>query len=147
MNEYIKMGMSVPALQDLLSISEDGVHLMSAVCRSCGTFFFPRYHEQHRPGCKRETIEHVLLSKKGRLASYTIQYYMPPPPFKTDKDITPYVIGLVEFPEGIQVTGIVVDCPHDQLKIGLAMETTTFTLYRNDTGQEVVTWAFRLSEL
>ncbi len=134
----------VPALPDLFTLTKDGVQLMSARCHSCESFFFPRYHEQHRPGCNRQGVENVLLNREGKLASYTIQFYMPPPPFKTEKDITPYVIGLVEFPEGIQVAGIVLDCPHDQLKVGLSMETTTFTLYRDEKDQEVVTWAFRL---
>jgi len=133
----------VPALPDLFRVGEGGVNLMSARCGSCGTFFFPRYHEQHRPGCTREGVEKVFLSRQGRLSSYTIQYYMPPLPFKTEKDITPYIIGLVEFSEGIQVAGIVVGCPSDQLKTGMEMETTTFALYRNSEGQDIVTWAFQ----
>ena len=142
MSEETKEKKLIPALPDLFTWAEDGVHLISAKCGSCGTYFFPWYHEQHRPNCSRKGIEKIFLNKKGALASYTIQYYMPPPPFRTDRNITPYIVGLVEFPEGIQVTGIVVDCPFNELKIGLAMETTTFTLYRDDQGQEVVTWAF-----
>ena len=133
----------VPALPELFTWSEDGVHLLSARCGSCGTFFFPRYHEQHRPGCSRQEIENVLLNKEGKLASYTVQYYMPPPPFKTDKNITPYIIGQVEFPEGIQIVGIVIGCPFNQLETGMEMETTTFTLYRDEGGQDIVTWAFQ----
>mgnify|MGYP001077533632 FL=1 len=136
-------GKLVPALPDLFIITEKGAQLMSARCNSCGTYFFPAYHEQHRPGCLRQGIERVLLSREGTLVSYTIQYYMPPPPFKTEKDITPYVVGLVEFPEGIQVVGIVMDCPLDELKIGMMMETATFTLYPDDEGQDIVTWAFQ----
>jgi len=132
----------VPALPDLFTWAEDGVRLVSAKCNSCGTYFFPAYHAQHRPGCSREGVENVLLSKVGKLASYTVQYYMPPPPFKTQGDITPYPIGLVEFPEGIQVAGIVVGCELDKLKVGLDVETTTFTLYQDDEGRDVVTWAF-----
>jgi len=134
----------IPALEDLFTWSEDGVRLRSARCTSCGTYFFPEYHAQHRPGCSREGVENVLLSNVGKLASYTIQYYMCPPPFKTQEDITPYPIGLVEFPEGIQVAGIVVESELDTLKIGAAVETTTFTLYQDDEGQDIVTWAFRV---
>jgi len=133
----------VPALPGLFIISEGGVNLMSAKCGSCGTFFFPAYHEQHRPGCTRQGVEKVSLSRQGRLSSYTIQYYMPPPPFKTEKDITPYIIGLVEFSEGIQIPGIVVGCPTDRLRTGMEVETTAFRLYRNEEGQDVVTWAFQ----
>lgn len=137
------VGNLIPALPDLFTWDEDGVHLISARCASCGVFFFPKYHEQHQPGCSRQGIEDILLSKEGKLASYTVQYYMPPPPFRTEKDITPYAVGLVEFPEGIQVVGIVVDCPLEKLEIGLIMETTTCMLFRDSEGHEVVTWAFR----
>jgi uncharacterized OB-fold protein len=134
----------IPALPDLFTWSEDGVRIRSAKCNSCGTYFFPEYHAQHRPGCSREGVEKVLLSRVGKLASYTVQYYLPPPPFKTQDDITPYTIGLVEFPEGIQVCGIVVESEPDKLKVGTKVETTTYTLYKNDEGQDVVTWAFRV---
>jgi uncharacterized OB-fold protein len=133
----------VPALPDLFDWAEDGVHLMSARCASCDTCFFPKYHEQHRPDCSRQGVESIMLSKEGTLASYTIQYYMPPLPFKTEKDITPYAIGFVEFPEGIQVVGILTDCRFEELVIGMTMETTTFGLYKDEEGRDVVTWAFR----
>ncbi len=137
------MGNQVVALPDLFQWEDDGVHLRSARCGTCGTCFFPEYHEQHRPDCSREGVEKLLLSRVGRLASYTIQCYMPPPPFKTEGNITPYPIGMVEFPEGIQVVGIMVDWKEDELRLGMPVETTTFTLYHNQEGQEVVTWAFR----
>ena len=133
-----------PALEDLFEISEDGAQLMSAKCNSCGTYFFPSSHHQHRPGCSREGVEDVLLSKKGKLATYTIQHYMCPPPFKTMGDITPYGLGVVEFPEGISVAGLIVDSDLDALKIGLDMETTTYTLYHDEEGNDVVTWAFKV---
>ena len=143
MAESNVMMKAVPALPDLFTWADDGVRLMSAKCNSCGTVFFPKYHEQHRPGCSREGIESTLLSKRGKLTSFTVQHYMPPPPFKVDRPIVPYAIGLVEFPEKIQVVGIVVECQLDQLTIGMAMETTTITLYQNDEGKDVATWAFR----
>jgi uncharacterized OB-fold protein len=134
----------VPALPCLFAWTEEGVRIRSTVCHSCGTYFFPEYHAQHRPGCSRENTEQVLLSRKGKLATYTIQYYMCPPPFKTGSDITPYGIAMVDFPEGISVAGIIADSDLDLLEIGLEMETTTFTLYKDDEGNDVVTWAFKV---
>lgn len=134
----------IPALPDLFAWAEDGVRIRSSRCNSCGTYFFPEYHAQHRPGCSREGVEKVLLSHRGKLASYTVQRYMCPPPFKTQGDITPYGIGLVEFAEGIQVAGLIMESDLQSLRIGQEMETITYTLYRNDEGQDVVTWAFRV---
>jgi uncharacterized OB-fold protein len=122
--------------------NEENTELICGYCPSCGTTFFPAFHQQHRPGCSREGVREVQVSN-GILKSYTIQHYMPPPPFKTEKNIAPYAIGLVEFPGGIQIAGIVKDCPFDRLKIGLKMNVVTFTLYRNEKGQEVLTWAFQ----
>lgn len=93
-----------------------------------------------------EGVEKVLLNNKGKLSSYTIQYYMCPPPFKTAGNITPYGIGLVEFPEGIQVAGLIADSDLKNLKTGQVMETTTYTLYQDDQGRDVVTWAFRVAK-
>jgi uncharacterized OB-fold protein len=134
----------VPELPDLFDWTKDGVRLQSAKCNTCGTYFFPASHHQHRPGCSREGVENVFLSRRGKLATYTVQYYMCPPPFKTAGDITPYGIGMVEFPEGISVTGIITESDLNALKIGLDMETTTYTLYKDEKGNDVVTWAFRV---
>ena len=134
----------VPELPDLFDWTQDGVRLQSAKCNSCGTYFFPASHLQHRPGCSRQGVENVFLSKRGKLATYTVQYYMCPPPFKTAGDITPYGIGMVEFPEGISVTGIITETDLNALKIGLDMETTTYTLYKDAEGNDVVTWAFKV---
>jgi uncharacterized OB-fold protein len=132
----------IPAYPDLFVWNREKAELICGRCPSCGTDFFPSFHQQHRPGCNREGVYNVMLSN-GILKSYTIQYYMPPPPFKTEKSIAPYAIGLVEFPGGIQIAGIVKECPFDHLKIGLKMSVVTFSLYKNEKDQEVLTWAFQ----
>lgn len=136
---------NVQELPDLFRWTDSGVKLISARCGSCGTYFFPASHRQHRPGCTREGVEEVLLSQRGKLSTYTVQHYMCPPPFKTDRDITPYGIAMVEFPEGISVAGLVVDSDLAALEIGMDMETTSVALYRNDEGKQVCTWAFRVA--
>jgi len=117
---------------------------MSAKCNSCNTYFFPKEHYQHRPGCSREGVEDVLLPNKGKLASYVIMRYTPPPPFKFEQGIVPYGIGLVEFEnERIQVAGIITDTDLKSLELGMKMETVTLRMFANDEKQDVVTWAFR----
>ncbi|MGB5986289.1 MAG: OB-fold domain-containing protein [Desulfobacterales bacterium] len=138
------MANKVARVPNLVDWSTGEVRLMSAKCNTCGTYFFPKEHFQHRPGCSREGVEAVLLPSKGKLASYTIQYYPCPPPFKTEKKITPYGIGLVEFEdEKIQVAGIITETDLKSLKLGMEMETTTLSMFTNDEKQDVVTWAFR----
>jgi uncharacterized OB-fold protein len=141
MGEYSNMVARIPNLVDW---STGEVRLMSARCNSCGTYFFPREHYQHRPGCSREGVENVLLPNKGKLASYVIMHYTPPPPFKFEKNPVPYGIALVEFEnERIQVAGIITDTDLKSLKLGMKMETVTLRMFSNDEKQDVVTWAFR----
>lgn len=135
----------VARIPGLLDWSTGEFRLQSKKCNTCGTYFFPKEHYQHRPGCSREGVEDVLLANKGKLASYTIQYYPCPPPFKTEKKITPYGIGLVEFPEGIQVAGLIMETDLKSLEIGLEMETFAYKLFENEERQAVVTWAFKAS--
>ena len=52
--------------------------------------------------------------------SYTI-VRIPPPGWPGE---VPYVLGQVELPQGPQVLAEVVDCEHDDLKIGMAVELT-----------------------
>ena len=134
---------NIPELPDLFTWTDDGVRLVSAKCNSCGTYFFPASHHQHRPGCSREGMEDVLLSKRGKLATYTVQHYMCPPPFNATDDFAPYGVAMVDLPEGISVAGIVVDSDLDTLEIGQEMETTACALRQDDEGRNVCTWAFR----
>ena len=134
----------VARIPNLVDWSTGEVRLMSAKCNSCGTYFFPREHYQHRPGCSREGVENVLLPNKGKLASYVIMHYTPPLPFRVEPSIVPFGIGLVEFEnENIQVAGIIKDTDLKTLKLGMKMETVTLTMFTNDEKQDVVTWAFR----
>jgi uncharacterized OB-fold protein len=138
------MSNMVARIPNLVDWSTGEVRLMSARCNSCGTYFFPREHYQHRPGCSREGVENVLLPNNGKLASYVIMHYTPPPPFKFEKSIVPYGIGMVEFEnEKIQVAGIITETDLKSLKLGMKMETVTLKMFVNDEKQDVVTWAFR----
>ena len=133
----------VADLPDLIAWAEDGLRLQSAQCKSCGTYFFPASHHQHRPGCSREGVENVLLGKRGKLATYSVQHYMCPPPFNTADDITPYGVAMVEFPEGISVAGLIMETDLNTLEIGLEMETIEYALRKDEEGADVCTWAFK----
>ena len=141
MGNFTNMVARIPGLMDW---STGEVRLMSAKCNSCNTYFFPKQHYQHRPGCSREGVEDVLLPNKGKLASYVIMHYTPPPPFKFDKSIVPYGIALVEFEdERIQIAGIITDTDLKSLDLGMKMETTAIRMFSNEEKQDVVSWAFQ----
>ena len=87
-------------------------------CNECSTTVFgPAVFCQ---SCTSTDLEAVDLGAKGTLFSYTI-VRIPPAGWPGE---SPYVLGQVELPQGPQVLAEVVDCKHDDLKIGMAVELT-----------------------
>ena len=137
-----KVTESIPVIDGLFTWPADKPQLIGTRCLCCGTYFFPKSFSCNNPRCKEKKLEEVLLSPRGKLYSYTIQYYPPPPPFKFEEPFSPYAIGLIELPEGIRVLGMLTGCQFEELKIGMEVEMVVEKLYQ-EGGKEVVTWKFK----
>ena len=84
------------------------------------------------------------MSKRGKLYSYTIQYYQPPKPFIPAEPFVPFGIGLVELPEGIRILGQMAYCnPEKDLKLGMDVETIIEVLDKDAQGNEYFAWKFK----
>ncbi|MBL15599.1 MAG: hypothetical protein CL767_00215 [Chloroflexi bacterium] len=93
-----------------------GGTLVGFKCNECDTTVFgPAVFCQ---SCTSTDLEAVELGGKGILFSYTI-VRIPPAGWPGD---VPYVLGQVELPQGPQVLAEVIDCEHEDLKIGMAVE-------------------------
>ena len=132
----------VPVIEGLFTLSLEDPKLIGTKCASCETYYFPETFSCSNPECREKKVERCFLSRRGKLWSYTIQYYLPPPPFKTSEPFVPYGIGLVELPEKIMVLGILTESDPGKLKIGMGVELILEKLYE-ENGKEVVTWKFR----
>jgi uncharacterized OB-fold protein len=132
---------NIAVIEGLFSWPSDNPQLIGTRCTSCDSYYFPRKKSCNNPACTEKKIQDVLLSTEGKLWSYTALRYPPVPPFKSDKK-PPYPVGLVEFPEGIRVVGLITGCEFEDLKIGMDMKLVIETLFTNEEGQEVVTWKF-----
>ena len=131
-----------PVAQGLFQGTGDDAHLIGSHCTSCGAHYFPRSLSCRNPACSDKQVEDTLLSRTGTLYSYTVQSYRPPPLFRMDA-WAPYLIGLVELPEGLRVMGMLSGCTRDTVRIGMALELVLEPLYVDDAGQEVLTYKFR----
>ena len=88
-------------------------------CRDCRrAHFYPR---PFCPSCWSERVEWEEASGRGVLYTYSIVYVNDLPPFL---DRVPYVAALVDLVEGPRLMTNVVDCPHDDLQIGMPLEVT-----------------------
>jgi uncharacterized OB-fold protein len=112
--------------------------------RADGSVVFP-CPEQSADACER-----VLLAPRGTLWSWTVQRFRPksPPYVGAEGAFSPYLVGYVEFPEGLIVEGrIAARVDHDELRVGQEMEVTITALFADGDGEPVHLFAFRPLDL
>ena len=97
-----------------LAIEEDGSgHLLASRCTGCGAHYFPV--REACASCHSLDLDTVPISQQGVLYTYSI-VRQSTPAFKV-----PYVLGYVDFPEGVRVMGqIAVD--ETEVEIGMDLE-------------------------
>ena len=81
-------------------------------CKKCGMVLFPP--RLICPECKGREFEDTKLAEKGKVLTYTI-IRVPPHQFV---DQAPYAVGIAELDDGVRLTGQIVDCDFEDLKIG-----------------------------
>ena len=130
-----------PIIEGLFTWPSDDPRLIVSKCKKCNSVAFPKRPFCPNPDCekKRENIEEVELSKVGTLYSYAHQIYPPPEPFRYEP-FKPYALGIVDFPEGLRVWGIITRM--EDLKLGMTVETTVGKLYE-DEENEYITWMWK----
>lgn len=85
-------------------------------CQQCGYYLHPP-----TPVCPHDQSKDVrpeAVSGRATLASYTINHHPWLPGFET-----PYVVAIVEVVEqaGLRLTTNIVNCPSDEIRIGMAV--------------------------
>lgn len=128
-------------VDDLFEVSADGVALVGSRCQACGSHYFPQALGCRNPDCDSTAVERVLLGRRGRLYSYTVQQYQPPPLFRM-APWEPYAIGLVEVDEGLKVIAMLTGMDLDDLRIGTAVRLVAEPLYVDEAGRSVLTYKY-----
>ena len=96
-------------------------NFMGNKCGTCERVFFPP--RESCPTCRRKSIDNmkeIKLTGKGEVVTYTIIHVGP----EDFEEQTPYPIAIIKLEEGPQITAQIVDCPLDEMKIGLKVEST-----------------------
>ena len=130
----------VPVADELFEAGAEAA-LVGTRCTGCGTHYFPKSISCRNPACESKTVERAVFGRQGRLFSYTVQSYRPPALFRMEP-WEPYAIGLVELPEGLRVMGMLTGVGLDALEIGMPLELVVKPLYRDEAGQDVLTYAY-----
>ncbi|KAB8193739.1 DNA-binding protein [Nonomuraea phyllanthi] len=109
-----------PAINQDTAYFWEGVQqgeLRIQTCADCGL-------HRHPPGplcpaCRSADRSYRVASGHGILYSYVVHHHPPVPGRET-----PFVVGVVELPEGVRIVGNVVDCPIEEVAIGMPLRVT-----------------------
>ena len=133
----------IPAVAGLFQLDGGELRLIGGKCPNCGSVFFPKFNQMHKPDCGKGGADEILLSRTGTLKSYTVHHYAPPPPFVKADPFVPFAIGLVSLPEGIDVVGMLTGVDTGALKTNINVELVAEKITEDEDGNELVTWKFR----
>ena len=131
----------VAAVEGLFTLDEAEPRLIGGRVPGAGSYFFPRHAAGADPSVGPVDLEEVLLSRRGRVWSYTTSHYQPPPPFvPAAEPFEPITIAAVELEaEQMVVLG---QCPAgvtpDDLEVGMEMELMLDVLYSDDEHEYLV---------
>ncbi len=91
--------------------------LMIQRCSACGTVMWPV--KTHCVNCLAPEPAWVQASGQGTLYSFVLMHQVLHPGFAGE---VPYNIAEVDLAEGLRIITNIIDCPNDQLHIGMPLE-------------------------
>ena len=92
-------------------------------CSACET---PRWYPREVcPACLDSAIEWRPAAGTGVVYAYSVQHLPGPGRDKTD---VPYTVALIELAEGVRMMSNVVDCPPDDVAVGMPVRVTWMPL-------------------
>ncbi|MBV8158987.1 MAG: OB-fold domain-containing protein [Dyella sp.] len=130
------MNNAVPVREGLFTWPDAKPSLLVTHCRKCGAVAFPQV--EYCAVCATDDVEVKRLSGRGKLRNFSSVLACPP----EYKGEVPYGAGIVEFPEGIRILGLLTTSDLSQLRPGMDVEVVVEKVYEED-GHDVVSYKFR----
>ena len=117
-------------------------HLVGSRCRACGEPSFPAANGCTR--CSSTDVEAADLGREGRLWSWTVQTFLPKPPYdsgETAADFEPYGVGYVELACGLKVEARLTEARASQLAIGMPMALVLLPYQKGEAALQTFAFA------
>ena len=131
-----------PVAEGLFTWPSEHPALLGSRCPACGATTFPV--QRGCPACPSQACEEVELGRSGTLWTWTVQHFPPPHPWTGNaREFVPFGVGYIELEDGVRVEARLTENDPSRLRIGMEMELVIETFFKNDEGEEVVTFAFR----
>ena len=99
------------------ALDDDQVRLQR--CDACGAWV--HYPRARCPRCLSDRLAWNEVSGHGSVLTFTVARQ---PTARSFSDEVPQLLAVVELDEGVRMTTNVVDCPNDELAIGMRLEVT-----------------------
>jgi uncharacterized OB-fold protein len=135
----------VPAVDGWFTMDEGAPRLVGRRGTVSGSYYFPpTVAVSPNPAAPGEDTEEVLLSRRGRVWSWTTNHYAPPEPYVAPDPFAPYTVVAVELAEEQMVVlgPLATGADPDALSVGAEVELVLGPLYEDDDHEYVVwQWA------
>jgi uncharacterized OB-fold protein len=105
-----------PAMAPFFAAAKEH-RLMVQRCGSCGALRFPA--RELCSACLSTDAAWVPVSGRGEVFSFNVMHQVYHPGFAAE---VPYAVVIVALAEGPKLTSSLVDCPPDQIRIGMPVE-------------------------
>jgi len=116
------------------------VRLKGVRCRACGALAFGE--SKHCINCTSSDLEEHIVSKYGKVYSYTIIRHAPPPPYPQET-FKPFPAAWVELEDGLYILTELADCGLDEVKIDMPVELVVGKGWEDENGNDVIMYKFR----
>ena len=134
----------VPIRDGLFTLPPKAPQLLGGRCKACGVVTFPMFTSCRNPDCDSdEGMEEIVLGNRGKLDTFTVMVYQPPPPWKGPQSLLPLGQAFIEMPGGLRIASVLTTADPQKLKVGMEMELVIENLYTDEEGNEVMTYKFR----
>ena len=133
-----------PIGEGLFTWPAEAPALLGSRCKDCGRAAFPA--QGSCSACCSTNVSVEELPRRGTLWTWTIQRFMPKPPYnsgETQESFQPYGVGYVELPGGVRVEGRLTENDPSKLEIGMEMEVVFYPFRKESDGTEIINFAFR----
>ncbi len=118
--------------------------LLGSRCNNCGIVSFPA--ADACMACSGQDVAVEELPRRGTLWTWTIQQFMPKPPYhsgETPETFKPFGVGYLELPGGVRVEGRLTENDPAKLEIGMEMDVVFDTWRTEENGDEVISFFFK----
>lgn len=132
----------VPAVEGMFTMDAANPTLIGGKSRSSGSYYFPKDLAGNNPeAASNESREEVVLSREGKVWSYTSADYPPALPYIiTEEPFKPFVIAAVELEkEGMVICGqMMPGIQISDMEVGMNVQVALDVLYEDGEYQYMV---------